>query len=527
MSADTEAKDWPLSENGLDVVTPELALVDPELAKAQRQLQRKAAMSSNLPADGTFFVDPAQPAAQPGAPEPIPVLAPPAPAEPAQPPAAVAPPALKIPEGDGASMRDVPLGTLIFRAGLLAEEQLEDALQEGMRTGKRLGEVLLERGWLHERDLGRLLAGQKGLPFVEVSAWDAEPAALERLPEEKARMQVALPLRIENGQVVVAVSDPSNELVIENLRRALGSEPELVVAPHSELQRAIGEAYDAAKGQPVPAMTPEPVPQPETLLQAPAPVEVPNPAPVQPEISIQTPPLLVPEAQPAAALSPIVEHEPAQPAPPPAVTPLPTVLPPAEERAPEPPPAIQPLTPTPVESPVAPPSTPAAPPPAPAAVAPEEPAPQPQPQPVVPVAPEPPTALAAEIAAAMPPPEPIPVPQTPLAPPPVAESTPEPPPAPQPDLPPAAQEPATVHVVSIRLREGETIQVGTYGTAEEAAARAQEVVASIAAAEGNATWPYFERRYLRPDTITSVDLVEELAEKWLGSAARSRWANPE
>ena len=142
-------------------------------------------------------------------------------------------------------MRDVPLGTLIFRAGLLAEEQLEDALQEGMRKGKRLGEVLLERGWLHERDLGRLLAGQKGLPFVEVRGSDAEPEALEMLPEEKARMQNALPLRFEEGQLVVAVADPSNELVIENLRRTIGFEPRLVVAPHAELIRAIGEAYAA------------------------------------------------------------------------------------------------------------------------------------------------------------------------------------------------------------------------------------------------------------------------------------------
>ena len=146
-------------------------------------------------------------------------------------------------------MRDVPLGTLIFRAGLLAEEQLEDALQEGMRKGKRLGEVLLERGWLHERDLGRLLAGQKGLPFVEVRASDAEPDALKMLPEEKARMQNALPLRFEDGQLVVAVADPSNELVIENLRRSIGSEPRLVVAPHAELIRAIGEAY--ARRRPV------------------------------------------------------------------------------------------------------------------------------------------------------------------------------------------------------------------------------------------------------------------------------------
>jgi len=197
---------------GGDAVTPELALVDPELAEAQRQTtEGKAAMSSTEPSNGTFFLDPAQPAPVP-APTPEPSAAPtpqvetvPAP-EPVAVPVAAAPvPSAALAEASTSSMLDVPLGTLIFRAGLLAEEQLEDALQEGMRTGKRLGEVLLERGWLHERDLGRLLAGQKGLPFIEVKGSDAEPSALEAIPEEKARLQCALPLRYEDGQLVIAV----------------------------------------------------------------------------------------------------------------------------------------------------------------------------------------------------------------------------------------------------------------------------------------------------------------------------------
>src|SRR5438093_308827 len=82
-----------------------------------------------------------------------------------------------------------------------------------------------------------------GTFFIELNGTVPEQAALQVLPEEMARLQVALPLRFEDGQLVVAVADPSNELMIENLRRAAGAEPRLVVTTQAELVRAIGEAY--------------------------------------------------------------------------------------------------------------------------------------------------------------------------------------------------------------------------------------------------------------------------------------------
>lgn len=478
------------------MVTPELVLVDPELAKAQRQTtERKAAMSSTEPSNGTFFVDPAQPVPPPATPEVAPAPAPVPQPEPAAAVPAAMTPAAAVHSHVAAStpMVDVPLGTLIFRAGLLAEEQLEDALQEGMRTGKRLGEVLIERGWLHERDLGRLLAGQKGLPFVEVNASDAEPEALRVIPEEKARLQVALPLRHEDGQLVVAVADPSNELVVENLRRAIGSEPRLVVAPQGDLLRAIGEAYAALSAAP-----PEPAPQPELSV----------------------------EAQPESQLSPIREPDVVQPLSPPAVTALPTTLPPAEERATEPvaTPLVQPLA---TEQPpvVEPPAPPAA-----ETVAPLLEQPVVQPEPVVPAAPVAPPAPEIQIAEPQPLPEPMPEPvlQPPVSPPPAAEVPVEPPvsasvPAvPQPPAP-AQDAPTSIHAVVLRLREGDMLEIGTFHTAAEAATRAQEVVAEIAAAEANATWPLFAQRYLRPETIVSVDMLAETSDKWLGSSLRASW----
>jgi len=485
-------KGFALSGAGDEAVTPELALVDPDLGEAQRQpAERKAPMSSTEPSTGAFFVDPAEPAppmASAPSPEPGPLSVPPAEPTPAAPPAAVTPTATP--------MVDVPLGTLIFRAGLLAEEQLEDALQEGMATGKRLGEVLLERGLLHERDLGRMLAAQKGLPFVEVSGSDAAPEALQVLPEQKARLQVTLPLRYEGGQLVVAVADPSNELVLENLRRTLGSEPRLVVAAHSDLLRAIDAAYAA---NPTAAVVPAPAP-------APAPAPPPAPAP-EPQLQEPGP---VPSLQP----------EPVQPPTPPAVTPLPTVLPPAEERSAEPDaaPSLQPLVTEPVAQSV-------------------------EPQPLQPTeppleAPAPPPAMPAQPAVepveAQPLSEPAPEPQ-PVAPPPVEHPAepaplhlkPETPPAPElstPVAPGPEPDAGSLHIVLLRLQDGDALEIGAFHTWAEAAARAQEAVRQIAAAEGEAAWPFFAERYLRPQAIISVELVAEQGDKWMGSATRSRWA---
>ena len=195
---------------------------------------------------------------------PAPLAAPVQPVEaPAQPvEAPVEAQAAPIPVSD---MREVPLGTLIFREGLLTEEQLEEALQDGMKRGKRLGEVLLERGLVSENDLGRLLAGQKGLQFVQLDAATIDPAAVQLLTVEKARLHSVLPIGFHDGLPVVAVADPSNDLVLENVRRALNCEPRLVVAGREALHRQIDLAYADPANVAATVVT-EPPPAPSTAV---------------------------------------------------------------------------------------------------------------------------------------------------------------------------------------------------------------------------------------------------------------------
>ena len=488
------APNWAADTDPVGPVTPELALVDPGLSDGG-QVNHEVTMSSMQfgeaqgPAEG-----------QPVAPvQPLqPLVVAPAAAE--APPAAPAPmePAPAVPVGD---MRDVPLGTLVFRAGLLPEERLEEALQEGMKTGKRLGEILLERGWVSETDLGRLLAAQKGLPFVELDPSALDQTAAPLLPAERARLHGALPIGFEAGVPVVAVADPSNDLVVENVRRALACEPVLVVAGRDALMRAIEHAY-GNDAPPAPTPDPAPVEQAAPALVEPqvAPVVEPVAAPVvEPLAAPVVEPLAAPVVEPVAAPAvpvvepqpvPVVAPEPVAPIVPEPLAPLPTAEPVATQPVPngdgiwlgqqEPEPPVAPV------APVAP----------------------PEPEPVVQAPVVEPQAVQVEAAPVVPT---VQAPAEPVAPEPEVQ------PEPVPEPPPAAGVEMTWTVV-LRLADGDRVEVGSFPGQEAAVEGARAIVTQIAADD---SWPFFADRFIRPEGIVSVDLVELEVTRWLGSSVRA------
>jgi type IV pilus assembly protein PilB len=173
---------------------------------------------------------------------------------------------------------DAPLGTLIFRAGLLPAETIESALEEGVKTGKRLGEILTERGLLKEVDLARLLAGQKGLDFVPVREHIVDPAAASLFTHDQARLFRALPYAFEEGVPVIAIPDPTDEVVLRNIREAIGREDvRFVVSTRGELAEIVEDVYskplavpDKAAAEPAPA-PPAPAEEEPSFVQNPDP----------------------------------------------------------------------------------------------------------------------------------------------------------------------------------------------------------------------------------------------------------------
>jgi hypothetical protein len=415
---------------------------------------------------------------------------------------------------------DAPLGTLIFRAGLLPAETIESALEEGVKTGKRLGEILTERGLIKEADLARLLAGQKGLNYVTLREQIVDPAAAGLLSEDQARLFRALPYSFDEGVPVVAIADPTDDVLTRNVREALGrDDARFVVSVRSELAEIIGEVYEGG-------VAPAPAPAPAPVLTADV-SRVPDTAGPGPGHVPSEP--VEAHAPQAAEAQPVFEHPVPEPVGEAPVPETPTTEAPMglthgnvseglTEASPEPasnghheygavapdlvlaaqPAPIAVPAPEPVTEPVAPEPVAAEP------MAAAEPAPV---QPAFPVpAPAEPSSLPA-LASAQPAPEPDPTP-TPVAQAPAVEvpaPTPEPPAVASPEPVPAVPAGGQAHKLMIRLANGERVDVGAYGDLEAAKTAAKALMAQIGAADGG-DWPFVSGRFLKPDSIVSVDI---------------------
>ena len=142
-------------------------------------------------------------------------------------------------------VRDVrrePLGALLAEAGLLDEAEIDLALRTARRSGRRLGEVLIEYGLVTSFDVVRLVAEQRGLPFVDLNSFSVDPAAARLLPADHARVFRTLPIGFVRGLPVVALADPSDEKAIDGARSVLRG-AEFVASPEDSILEQLARVY--------------------------------------------------------------------------------------------------------------------------------------------------------------------------------------------------------------------------------------------------------------------------------------------
>jgi len=135
------------------------------------------------------------------------------------------------------------LGALLLQKGLVTHAELDRALEE-KQPGELLGEALVRLRICFEDDIARVLAGQAGIEFVDVGVTSADLRAVRLLSREQAETLRAIPLRVHpDGELSVAVADPTDEKLASQLKLATGYPIRLLVTTSSALRAAWAAAY--------------------------------------------------------------------------------------------------------------------------------------------------------------------------------------------------------------------------------------------------------------------------------------------
>ena len=142
-----------------------------------------------------------------------------------------------------------PLASLLAEAGVASEEQLRLAVAEGMGSGERLGEIVLRRGWIDEAGLGRLLARQWGLVYLDDEAAILEESVGTLLSAQEEELLGVCIIGFVEGVPLVAAAEPAEDR-FARVRSALGRECEFAVVSKSTLERLLTQrASDEAEAQ--------------------------------------------------------------------------------------------------------------------------------------------------------------------------------------------------------------------------------------------------------------------------------------
>ena len=136
------------------------------------------------------------------------------------------------------------LGDILLENKLITEEQLNVAMQEQEKTGERLGTILVKRGFVSQQVIGKILEQQVGISYVNLGTSPIDTNAVRLVPENLVRRLKALPVRVENNTLFVAMLYPINLTTIDELRFITGLRIRPLITTDRELQDAINRHFD-------------------------------------------------------------------------------------------------------------------------------------------------------------------------------------------------------------------------------------------------------------------------------------------
>ena len=141
------------------------------------------------------------------------------------------------------------MGDLLIAERLITQDQLDQALSEQRGSGMRLGYVLVKMGLVRELEITKMLARQYRVPAVDLSQFDVDEKIVKLIPSEVALKHTALPLKREGRTLTVAMVEPANAQILDDLKFITRCDIFPVIAGEYTLRTAIEKYYEQTDAQ--------------------------------------------------------------------------------------------------------------------------------------------------------------------------------------------------------------------------------------------------------------------------------------
>jgi type IV pilus assembly protein PilB len=135
------------------------------------------------------------------------------------------------------------LGQLLITSSIISEDQLKEAISLQRKEGGRLGTNLVKLGYITEEKLVAFLSKQWGVPAINLSDYKIDPSVLKLIPIDIARKYLIIPVARVGATLTIAMAEPSNVFVIDDVKFMTGYNVEVVVSSESSIINAISTYY--------------------------------------------------------------------------------------------------------------------------------------------------------------------------------------------------------------------------------------------------------------------------------------------
>jgi type IV pilus assembly protein PilB len=142
-----------------------------------------------------------------------------------------------------------PLGQILLDKGLVKQGQLDEALKVQKNTTEQLGRILVELGYVSEKDVLRGHAEQLGIPFLELDRTSVDEDVAKAIPQSVVQRYNAIPIRRSGNRLTVAMADPTNVFALDDIRLITGYEIDPMLASPDDIGALMRGADDGASSE--------------------------------------------------------------------------------------------------------------------------------------------------------------------------------------------------------------------------------------------------------------------------------------